>query len=118
MGVPVDAGRFEHRAEQIVHRGVAVEVAHEPHDVVAVDDVCTGIIEQMTPTRRIAAVEFEGPMSAADHQAVTFRSASRRTTSGNSTLFSLWMCRCVSASISAIAAKHAAYDAQPSAGGV
>ena len=60
-------------------------------------------------------VTVRGP----DHRAgVAARSASSRTTKGNSTLFSLWMCRCVSASSSAIAEKHATYDAQPSAGGV
>ena len=117
--VPVHVRGLEHRAEHVVHRRVAVEVPHQHFDVVPVDDVTAGVVEQMSPARRVSPLGQRQRVHAGDHaRAIAARSASNCTTIGNSTLFSLWMCRWVSASNSAIAAKHATYEAQPSAGGV
>ena len=61
---------------------------------------CRVVVDEVRPARRVAA-------QIRVHEAPCSRAASVASTAGNSTLFSLWTCKWVSASISASAAYRA-----------
>lgn len=85
---PVDVGGGKDRAEQVVHRDVAVEVDDQLVDVVTRRDVGPLSFEEMRPAGRVATLVVR-----AGHNGAPASRSTRRSTAGNNRLFSLWTWR-------------------------